>query len=183
MEIFIIGAGTLGKFIIDIVESDKQYKISGFFDDGYPDTSSVDGYEIIGKISDIQKNRVNNLVIGIGEPKYRKKIIEEKSVLGYNFASVVHESVFVSKRCSIEDGVIIGPNSSVLAGSTIKRGACILSHVNINQNVTVCPYCLIGAGAIIGNNVQLGEGCHIGLASHIKLNQIIEPWTYYSSCS
>jgi hypothetical protein len=27
MEIFIIGAGTLGRFVIDIVESDNQFEI------------------------------------------------------------------------------------------------------------------------------------------------------------
>jgi len=181
MDIYIIGAGTLGRLIIDIVESDNKFNIAGFYDDGYPSVKDICGYEIIEKISDIDIQRAKNIVIGIGEPKYRKLFFEEKSAQGYEFPKLVHKSVILSKYCAIEEGVIIGPNSSVLNGSVIKKGTCILSHVNINQDVIVDPYCLIGAGSVIGNNTKLGEGCHIGLSSHIKLNQVIEPWTYYNS--
>lgn len=181
MEINILGAGTLGRFIIDVVESNSQFKISGFFDDGYPGVRNICGYEIVGKVTDIDVHRVKNLIIGIGEPKYRKLIFEEKSTQGYKFPKLIHKSVILSKYCTIEEGVIIGPNSSVLSGSIIKKGTCILSHVNINQDVVIDPYCLIGAGVVIGNNAKIGEGCHIGLSNHIKLNQVLEPWIYYNN--
>ncbi len=180
MKIKIIGAGTLGRFIIDIVEAGDQFKIAGFFDDGYPEVKSICGYKIIGKSTDIDHHRITNLIIGIGDPKFRKIIFEEKLARGYKFPALIHQSAVLSKYCTIEDGVIIGPNSSVLSGSIIKQGTCILSHVNINQDVVIDPYCLIGAGAVIGNNARIGEGCHIGLSSHIKLNQVINPWTSYN---
>lgn len=180
MEVYIVGAGTLARFIIDIVESGNQFKISGFFDDGYPDIKNICGYEILGKFSDIDRHSVKNLTLGIGDPKFRKHFFEEKSAQGYRFPKLIHQSVILSKHCLIEDGVIIGPNSSVLNGSIIKKGSCILSHVNINQDIIIDPYCLIGAGVVIGNNAKIGEGAHLGLSTHIKLNQIIEPWTDYN---
>lgn len=179
MDIHIIGAGTLGRLIIDVVESDGNFRIAGFFDDGYPEKKEINGYKIIGKTTDIKMNDAKNLVIGIGEPKYRKSILEDKSAQGYNFPRIIHRSVVLSKHCTIEDGVLIGPNSSVLNGSIVKKGSCILSHVNINQDVIVNPYCLIAAGVVIGNNARIGEGCHIGLCSQIGLNQTIEPWIHY----
>ena len=96
---------------------------------------------------------------------------------GFRFPSVIHPKSVISKYCLVEDGVIIGPNSSVLNKSTVKKGTCILSHVNINQNVIIEPFCLVAAGVVIGNNVILGEGCHIGLGNIIKLNQKVIPWT------
>jgi len=181
MEIYIIGAGTLGRFIIDIVESTNQFRISGFFDDGYPEVKEICGYEIVGKINDMDIHRAKNLIIGIGEPQYRKRIYEEKSAQGYKFPTLIHKSAVLSKYCTIEDGVIVGPNSSILNGSIIRKGSCILSHVNINQDVVIEPYCLIGAGVVIGNNARIGEGCHVGLSNHIKLNQALEPWTCYNN--
>ncbi|KAB2878377.1 hypothetical protein F9K33_13430 [bacterium] len=180
MNVYVLGGGTLARLIIDIIESLDEFKIAGFFDDGYPNSKDVLGYSILGQITDIDVKKTTNLVIGIGDPKYRKLIFEEKSAQGFHFPSLVHKSVIRSKYCTIENGVIIGPNSSVLSGSIIKQGSCVLSHVNINQDVVINPFCLIGAGSVIGNSAVLGEGCHIGLANHVNLNQLIDPWTYYN---
>ncbi|MBL7996099.1 hypothetical protein JNM05_12070 [bacterium] len=180
MNVYVLGGGSLARLIVDIIESLEEFNIAGFFDDGYPDSKDVLGYSILGKLADIDVKETTNLVIGIGDPKHRKLIFEEKSAQGFQFPTMIHKSVIRSKYCSIENGVIIGPNSSVLSGSIVKKGSCVLSHVNINQDAVINPFCLIGAGSVIGNNAVLGEGCHIGLASHIKLKQIIDPWTYYN---
>lgn len=179
MTIYILGGGSLGSLLVDIIESQNTMKIAGIFDDGFPDLKQVFGYPIIGKMTDVNTIHSGNFAVGVGDPKWRKQTIEEKSARGFQFPALIHKSVILSKYCTIESGVIIGPNSSILSGSLVKKGSCILSHVNVNQDVVINPYCLIGAGTIIGNNAILGEGCHIGLASHIKLKQVIEPWTYY----
>jgi len=182
MKVYIIGAGTLGRLILEIIESHENDEVGGFYDDGYPELKQVLGYEVIGKIADTNILVGENLAIGIGEPKYRKQIFEEKSNQGFIFPPLIHSSAVISKYGTIEDGVIIGANSSVLNGSRVKKGSCILSHVNINQDVLIESFCLIGAGVTIGNNARLGEGCHIGMANHVMLKQIIEPWTYYNKC-
>lgn len=179
-EIFIIGAGTMGKLVAEIIECSEEYFVAGFYDDNHPDIIESLGYAVIGSLQDLDTASPRNLAIGIGDPQSRK-LIFEKTVSRRNiFPSLIHPSVVMSKHARIADGVIIGPNSSVLNGSKINKGACILSHVNINQNIIVGAYSLIGAGAIIGNNATLGEGCHISMGSRIQLNSEIEPWTYYT---
>jgi acetyltransferase-like isoleucine patch superfamily enzyme len=176
MKIYIIGAGTLCKFIIDIAESRGDIEIGGIFDDNFPALKNIYTYSVIGKLSDININFVTNLAIGIGDTRWRKRIFEERSAQGFVFPTLIHGNVVLSKHCFVDRGVIIGPNSSVLSGSNIGRAACILSHVNVNQDVTIGPYSLIGAGVVIGNNAVLGEGSHIGMSSHVKLNQRVESW-------
>jgi acetyltransferase EpsM len=83
----------------------------------------------------------------------------------------------VSEYSQIGKGVIIGPFTSVLNGSRIGQGCCILSHSNINQDVIMEDFCLVGAGTLIGNGVHIGEGCHLGLGSKIHLNRKLEAWT------
>ncbi len=177
-NIFIIGAGTLGKLIVEIIESTNQYEVGGFYDDNFPNLLQVLNYPVLGKIQDLSNISSQFLALGIGEPKYRKSNLEELSGKGHRFPVLVHSSTILSKYCEIEEGVLIGPNSSVLTGSLIKKGACILSHVNINQDVKIESYCLIGAGVIIGNNAKLGEGSHIGLGQKVYLNEVIEAWSF-----
>lgn len=176
-KIYIIGAGTLGCFIADIIESLEIFQVGGFFDDNYPKKDKALNYPIIGKINDIKPQKIN-LAIGVGDPKFRKLIIEKEILKGNFFPSIVHSSTVLSKYSKIEEGVILGPNSSVLNGSVIKRGACLLSHVNVNQDVEIGPFSLVGAGVVIGNNVVLGDGVHLGLGVKIKLNQKVPSWSY-----
>lgn len=175
MNIFIIGGGTLCKFVIDIVESLDNIRIEGIFDDNYPQKKSVNKYPVIGKISDIAT--VNkNLVLAIGDPAFRKSFISEKTFEGHTFPIVTHASTIISKYAEIGAGNIIGPYSSVLGGSTVGAGCCILSNVNINHDIEIGTYSLIGAGCLIGNNVKIGEGAHLSMGVNVPPEQIIEPW-------
>ena len=178
IKVFIIGAGTLGKLIVEIIESTKEFEVGGFYDDNFPELQAVLNHPVLGRIRDISNSGQLVLAIGIGEPKYRKSILEELSGNGHNFPILAHSSAVLSKYCEIGEGVLIGPNSSVLTGTLVQKGTCILSHVNINQDVKIEPYCLIGAGVIIGNNARLGEGCHIGLGQRVFLNEEVEAWSF-----
>ncbi len=175
-KIHIIGSGTLAKLIVEIIESNDHYEVGGFFSDDFCD--SVSGYPIIGKFSDTCNFKKLYLAIGIGEPKFRKVIFERELKNGHTFPPIIHSSVVKSRFSTIEQGVIIGPNSSILTGSVVKHGCCILSHVNINQDVQIEPFCLIGAGVIIGNNAKLGEACHIGLGQRVSLNEVVVAGTF-----
>jgi acetyltransferase-like isoleucine patch superfamily enzyme len=177
-KIHIIGSGTLAKLIVEIIESTNHYVVGGFFSDDFPESLSVLGYPVIGKFVDTCKFKSLCLAIGVGEPKFRKEIFERESKIGHNFPPIIHSSVVKSRFSTIEQGVIIGPNSSILTGSVVKHGCCILSHVNINQDVQIEPFCLIGAGVIIGNNAKLGEACHIGLGQRVSLNEVVVAGTF-----
>ncbi len=182
MKIFIIGAGTQGKFVLDLINSIPGFEAGGFYDDRYPEIKSVNGLKVIGKIDETVLSFSRNLALGIGEPEFRKRVFEEKEKQGYLFPLIIHPGAVISSLAKIKDGVTIGPFSTVLCGSIVGRGACILSHVNINQDVSVGDFSLTGAGAVIGNQVKIGEGCHIGMGTVVKPGESVLPWTDYS-CS
>jgi len=177
-RVFIVGAGTLGKLIVEIIESTTEFEVGGFYDNNFPELQSVLAYPVLGILGDLTNSGKLSLAIGIGDPKFRKLIFEALSAEGHHFPVLSHSSSVLSKYSLIEDGVLIGPNSSILTGSRVQKGTCILSHVNINQDVQIEPFCLIGAGVIIGNNAKLGETCHIGLGQRVYLNEEIAAGTF-----
>ena len=168
MEIVVLGAGTLAEFVIEIAESLSNIQITGLYDDRYPNITATCSVPVLGKISDLKSSETSNLVIGIGEPSIRKKLFFEKSKAGFLFPPLIHSSCVVSPYAVIEDGVIIGPFSTVLSGSKISRGACLLSHVNVNHNVDIGAFSLVAASVVFGNGVTISEGSHIGLGSVLK---------------
>lgn len=177
-KIYIVGAGTLGRFLVEIIENTLDYEVGGFFDDNYPKIKNMLGYSILGKIQDVNLDTHAYLAIGIGDPKFREDFFTKRKKDGFHFPAMVHQQTVISKYAIIEDGVIIGPYSSVLGGSIIGENTCVLSHVNVNQDVKIGKSCLIGAGVIVGNQVEIGEGCHISLGVQIPLGKIIDNWQY-----
>ena len=97
----------------------------------------------------------------------------------------IAESAVIHPTAHLEDGVIvdplavIGPEVEIGAGSVIGSGAVIAANVRIGRD------CNVGAGssiqfALIGNNVLIHPGCHIGQdgfgfivgsGSHLKVPQ------------
>jgi acetyltransferase EpsM len=181
MKIAVLGAGTLAEFIIEIAESLSDIRITGLYDDRYPNIATVCSVPVLGTISDLKSAETPHLMIGIGEPSIRKKMFFEKTKAGFLFPSLIHSSCVISPYTVIEDGVIIGPFSTVLSGSKIARGACLLSHVNVNHRVTIGAFALVAAGVVFGNGVTIGEGSHIGLGSVLNPKAIVGDWTYVSN--
>ncbi|MFH1004446.1 MAG: hypothetical protein V1781_02975 [Bacteroidota bacterium] len=177
--IYIIGGGTLCNFIIDIINEIPKYQIAGIFDDNFPQLNEVAGIKVIGRFNDIDLNPSRNLVIGIGEPKFRKTFYKEKKKKGFIFPSVIHPQTVISANSKIHDGVIIGPYTTVLSNTEIGAGTCVLSHVNINHNISIAQFVLIGASVSIGNGAKIGEGAHISMGKIIAPQKEINPWEYF----
>jgi len=178
MQVYIIGGGTLSRFVIDILES-VEIEIGGLYDDRYPDLKNVLGYSVLGKIEDVFLDH-KKLVIGIGEPEKRKSLFEKFSSRGHCFPVILHKTSFVSNHAKIEEGSIIGPACNILAESKVGKGACLLANVNINQNTLVGDYSLLGAGVNVGNNAVLNEGCHVGMSCVIPPDATVNAWEYRS---
>ena len=178
VNIAILGAGTLTEFVIDIAESLIDKKVVGIYDDKYPQLKEVMGFPILGKIEDASLDISQHLVIGIGEPSIRERIYLEKKEEGFLFPSIIHPSCVISRSAQIQDGVIIGPFSTVLSNSTIEQGVCLLSCVNVNHYVSIGAFSLVGAGVVFGNNVQVGTGGHISMGQHIGPGTTVEDWSY-----
>ena len=176
LDIAIVGAGTLSRLISDIVEVLPHMHIIGLYDDRYPELTDVCDIPVLGKVEDVSMKIASNLILGIGAPRVRKKFFEDKITRGFTFPTLIHPSCVISSAAIIDSGVMIGPMSTVLSGSRIERGACLLSCVNINQDVHIGPFALIGAGTHFGNGASVGEGSHIGMGAVLKINQRVDAW-------
>jgi UDP-3-O-[3-hydroxymyristoyl] glucosamine N-acyltransferase len=98
---------------------------------------------------------------------------------GIAASAVIHPTAY------LEDGVIVDPLAVIGPGVEIGSGTVIGSGAVISANVRIGRDCNVGAGssiqfALIGNNVLIHPGCHIGQdgygfifgsESHLKVPQ------------
>jgi UDP-3-O-[3-hydroxymyristoyl] glucosamine N-acyltransferase len=177
LRLRLLGAGTLARFVVDMVAAMPGVYIDGVYDDCYPDVGPIKGAACLGRLEDLKRETGGQVVLAVGDPRFRKRHYEDLVALGFEFPALVHPSCIASAEAVIHPGVLVGPFGLVLAGSEIQAGSCLLSRVTVNQDVHIGAFNLIGAGAMFGNGAATEEGCHIGMSAVVRPAQRVPAWS------
>ncbi len=175
----IIGSGDLGKQIAYHAINDKHYNVVGFFDDFAEKDSSINGFKVLGKLSEIHENFDNavfdEVIIGIG---YKHLSFREKlfNTLKNNvkFAKIIHSSCYVDSSCKIGEGVCMLPGSVLDQNVTIEDNVLINIACTIAHDSKIKTNTFLSPRVAIAGFVTIGERCNIGINSTVIDNIVIE---------
>jgi sugar O-acyltransferase (sialic acid O-acetyltransferase NeuD family) len=145
---------------------------------------------VLGGTSWLEQNKeIVNVVVAIGNPKLKSKIVKSIQHLNHvRFPVLIHERALVqdidlvkigkgSILCAgvvmttaIEVGVHVLLNLNVTVGhdSTIGDYTSVMPGVNIAGNVVLGSEVMIGSGANIINNIKVGSHSMIGSGSVVN---------------
>jgi sugar O-acyltransferase (sialic acid O-acetyltransferase NeuD family) len=195
----IIGSGELGQQLAHLATSDQHYGSIVFFDD-FAEIGLIDGRNIIGTTTDIEKafaeNQFDELLIGIGYKHLSVKAeLVERFATQIPMGKIVHSSAWIDPTAIIEPGSVIYPGCIVDKKAVIKSGAllnlgCTVSHDSVigqhsflSPNVAVAGFvtigsrCIIGINATIIDNLSIASGTQIG-AGAVVIKNITEKGLY-----
>lgn len=186
-NIAVFGAGGFGrevKTIIDAInlENADTYNFVGFFDDGIEKGTLVNNYPVLGGVNEINQYQEDLLlIISIGDPEIKKKILSKIENSHISFPSIIHpkasisnELVDIGKGCIICEGTIITCNIKIkdfvilnlmctVGHDTIIENYCsFMPSVNISGEVHIHKSVYVGTGAKIINLLEIGENTVVG---------------------
>lgn len=173
MKLLIIGSGGHAGQVIDAIDKDKV-EIIGLIDDFAKQGEMKHGYQILGKISDIDDfaEYFDCLFIAIGNNVERKKIYE-RFENRFRFATVIHYSAIVCKNARISDGSYIGINAVVANNSQVHLCSIVNTNASLDHDSTLCSFSSLNPNSATGGNVIIGECTMIGMGTNIKNATII----------
>jgi acetyltransferase EpsM len=155
----IVGAGNLGKHIIDQLEQDNYQGELIFFDENLRTKTIYNKYQVISEWEELitYLREINKeYFIAIGNPRIRKKIHMKISEGKYTSLLSKHAGI-ISKYSTIGEGSLIQP-------------ACCISH-NVNIGVS----CLIHASTLIGHDVNISNyvtiGSNVNILKNVKIGE------------
>ena len=192
-NIAIFGAGGFGREVKTILDrinvvTPNTYNFLGFFDDGFEKGSIVNGFPILGGIEDLNKvNESLSLVISIGDPIIKNKIISKIDNEKIEFPTIIHPNASISydyvtigKGCIICEGTVITCNIEI-GNFVILNLMCTVGHdtviddycafmpsVNISGEVHIFPSVYVGTGAKIINLLEIGENTIVGAGAVVS---------------
>jgi len=167
VPLVIIGAGGLGRELIDLVEAvnavERRFQLLGFVDDGSPDEALLQrrGTRLLGPIRELA--RIDAVyVIGIGAPTARKAIDELMTGTGRRAATLVHPSAVVGGENRLGEGTVICSHVSVT--TNVSTGRHVQLHVNctVGHDAALASYVTVLPGATVAGRVVLEEGVTVG---------------------
>ena len=191
-DIVIIGAGGFGrevKTLIDAINLNKPlYRFKGYYDDGFEKGVMINGFEVLGGVSELNEMALPVcVVIAIGAPKTKRNVVERLTNENLTFPSLIHPSVIksedfisIGKGClicagniltcniDIEDFVILNLMCTVGHDTIIKKYSSFMPSVNISGEVIIQEGVYVGTGARIINQLEVGENTIIGAGAVVS---------------
>jgi len=182
--VVILGAGGFARetywvFLEDNAEK-KKWNVMGFVDDN-PKLHGTELCDIpvLGGFEWLEQNAGKNfqVICGVGNPRLRKAIAARASALGFDFCTVVHPAVRMSRW------VELGAGSIVTAGSILTTQIKIGPHTIVNLDTTighdtiVGAYCNINPGCHISGCVKFGDGVDFGTGAVIVHGKSVGDWS------
>jgi sugar O-acyltransferase (sialic acid O-acetyltransferase NeuD family) len=191
-KIAIIGAGGFGrevKMLIDQINAvSPKYDFIGYFDDGKEKESLINGFPVLGKVSDLNAvSEVISVVLALGNPNYKKNVVALVENPNIIFETLIHPSVLIGNdEVSIGKGTVICAGSILTCNISIKdfvtiNLACTIGHdtvlenfvslmpaVNVSGEVVLEEAVYVGTGAKIINQVSVGKNTTIGAGAVVS---------------
>ena len=155
-NLLILGAGTHGRDVYEIVQSLHVFKKISFLDD------DVKGENIIGKCRDVVsfRNQYPCAFVAVGDNRIRRKY--GKLLREYNFLipNIVSPAANISPMEKLGDGVAILPLARV-GDAEIGDFSIIASNGVVNSGAKLKKYCHVDCGAIVMKDARVKEGIWI----------------------
>ncbi|MDD5211960.1 MAG: acetyltransferase [Sulfuricurvum sp.] len=167
-KILLIGGGGHCRSLIDVIEMEGSFIISGIIDQKERIGEKVLGYEIIGCDEDLEKifNDITYAVIAVGQiksPDIRIKLLERLKTIGFKTPTIISPRAYVSKHAKIGIATVI------------------MHDALVNSNAIVGDNCIINSKALIEHDSQIADNCHISTGAIVNGGTIVCEGTFFGS--
>tara|TARA_B100000787_G_scaffold30907_1_gene20754 strand:- start:7102 stop:7671 length:570 start_codon:yes stop_codon:yes gene_type:complete len=186
-KIILIGSGGHARSCVEVIESEKKYKISFLVEKTSENKAKFSTISESNFISNYKLNK-KNILICVGQlksGKQRKKIYEFYKNKGCSFPIIKSKSSYISNSSTVNEGTIImhkafiNGNSNIGKNCIINTGAIIEHDVVIEDNVHIAPGAIILGGCIIKENSFIGSGTVLKQNTLLKKNSILSSGKYF----
>ncbi|MFI5149790.1 MAG: acetyltransferase [Bacteroidia bacterium] len=167
----IIGAGELGKLIAYHARGNKEFIVTGFYDD-FSKLEEFENAPVLGKAdqanADFEAGVFDYLMIGIGYNHMNARNNYLKRFKGViPLANILHPSSYIDKSCKLGEGIFILP------GVTLDTGVILHDNILINAGATVAHHSEIGSNSFLAPGVTVAGLVNIGECSFIGIGSIV----------
>lgn len=170
MILAIYGTGGLGRTLNDYIPYlTSTYDDFVFIDDfikeeRFRDRQVFSFKEFCSKFSAYDAE----IVIAVGEPKYRQLLSEKIKSEGYKLGNFICNNSIVSKYAKVGEGVIILPYARVQDSVILHNNVCVCDNSVVAHDSEIYENTVISANCVLSGNVLVESNVYCGLSSSVR---------------
>lgn len=155
--------------------NDFEWDLKGFCNDY---DSEVDGYPVLGKLSDIPQliQEGYYFIWGIhliGRNYKTKELYDSVRIPKERLATVIHHSAFIDDTVAIEPGCFVMYNAYIAPRSHIGESVMIKANTNVGHDVNIGALSHIAMGSIIVSCVNIGYCADVAVGATVLAHNSI----------
>ena len=152
--------------------SNYEWEVKGYCNDY---DTEVDGYPVLEKIVDIPRLLQEGYYFAwgihlIGRNKKTAELFNSIEIPDDRWATIVHETAFISDSVVLEPGVFVMANAYIAPRTRVGKCTMIKANTNIGHDVLIGPISHVAMGSIIVSFVELGFCSNVAVGSTILAN-------------
>lgn len=187
-DIIVIGAGGLGREVLDIIEAINEraesghdrLNVLGVVDDNPADENlqrlESRNYRFLGNLNDCFNEFSQSEVefcIGIGTPAVRRAVREAVRKNGFSLATLIHPSAIVGSQVNLYDGVIVSGGAILTTNVTVKGNALLNLLVTVGHDSIIGSDCVINPTSNISGDVVIGDSVLVGTGAQVLQGLVV----------
>lgn len=173
-KIIVVGAGGFGKEVAWMAKR-CGFEVVGFLD-STPEkqNTKVMGIDVLGPIEKSQQFIDYKFVIAIGNPRARKKIIDQFFYdENFKFAILIDPQAIIGENVSLAEGVIICAGAILTVDIVVGKHSIININCTIGHDVKIKNFVTIAPNASVSGNINLDNCVEIGTNATLREKLII----------
>lgn len=178
----ILGVGGFGREVHELVEdindATPTFELVGFLD-GNTEAhgTKVHDLPVLGDIDWLQENPGTGVVLGIGNPAVKARLVPRLRALDAIFPTLRHPRSVIGRRVSLGEGTIVSAGSILTTDLSLGSFNTINIDVTIGHDVVLHDYITVAPGVHISGQVTIGEGTDMGTGSTVIQGINIGEWS------
>lgn len=175
-KLVIVGAGEHAQVVAEAAQSRPDlWVLAGFVDiDPSARLRNVPSLPHLGcdrHLTTLAAEQTLWAVLGIGQAGNsgtRRRVVESFAGSPLNWASIAHNTAWISPTAFVEQGAVILAGAIINARAHLGRNCIINSGSIIEHDVRVGEWAIVSPGVTIGGGTVLGKNSFIGLGAKIR---------------
>lgn len=170
-RLIIVGGGGFGHEIAtwaaDCHRAGTLPPVAGYLDDDEDRGPLGPGFPRIGALTDFQPQPGDELLLGVGAPATKRKLVELLRPRGARFATLIHPTAIIGSNCRHDEGVIICPLAMNTANTAMGSFSALLSFSGLGHDSRLGAFSTVSSHVDIMGHAVVGEGVFIGSGARV----------------
>lgn len=181
-DVVVYGAGGMGREVAETVlaaaHDGQPLNLLGFLDDR-PGSAGEQllGLPILGPGAWLAQHPTVRVVMGIGHPLTRFRVVEKLAAFDARWATVLHPTVTRMPSATVGQGVVVFAGCTLSSAAALGDFTYLNYHTVVSHDAYVQDFACVMAQVALSGSVTVGRGAFVGVGVSTRQGVSIGEWS------